>query len=264
MEFNLNLPISLKYDKCKTLRTASATHSGRRKDNEDGYLIREFSDGRVLLVVADGMGGHAGGTRAAAEAIEALRQCEISKDLSMEDLGRVIRKTNERIWQIGEKTPELEGLGTTLTAALVSGSSLFWAHVGDSRLYVLHAGMLQQVTVDQTLVQGLFEEGVITAEEKWSHPLRHMLDQCVGCPECVPEFGKREIFPEDLILLSTDGLHDVLKDTKIQLLLREIQDLEDAARELIRETLKRGGTDNITVVLARADRDVSNQYEESQ
>jgi PPM family protein phosphatase len=234
------------------MQTFAATHAGKRQENEDGYLIRTFRDGRVLLAVADGMGGHAGGTRAAAEAIDALRQCEISEDLPLEDLGRVITKTSRRIRQMGEEFPELEGMGTTLTAALLSGSSLLWAHVGDTRLYVIQRGMLHQVTVDQTLVQGLIEGGVITAEEAWSHPLRHMIDQCVGCPECIPDMGMREINPGDIVLLSSDGLHDVLRDRKIQLLINEADGLKNAARELVRETLIQGGMDNITVVLAHA------------
>jgi PPM family protein phosphatase len=234
------------------MQAFAATHAGGRQENEDGYLIRTLTDERVLLAVADGMGGHAGGTRAAAEAIEALRNCGVSKEYPLEDLGIVIRKTSRKISQIGEKTPELEGMGTTLTTALISGSSLLWAHVGDTRLYMLQRGTLHQVTTDHTLVQGLIEGGVITAEEAWSHPLRHMIDQCVGCPECIPEMGVREIIPGDTVLLTTDGLHDVLGDRKIQLLINEADSLEEAAKALVRETLNRGGTDNITVVLARA------------
>jgi PPM family protein phosphatase len=233
-------------------QTAALTHLGNRQENDDRYLIRTFNDGRLLLAVADGMGGHAGGSRAAAEAIEALSHCGISEDQPLENLGIVIRKTSKKIQQMRLEAPELEGMGTTLTVALLATKLLFWAHVGDSRIYVLQKGRLSRVTVDQTLVQGLIEGGMITPDEAMSHPLRHIIDQCVGCPECIPDLGLREINSGDIVLLTTDGLHDALRDWKIELLVREAHCLEDAARTLVREALHGGGKDNITVVLARA------------
>jgi PPM family protein phosphatase len=147
-------------------------------------------------------------------------------------------------------------MGTTLTAAVLDGPTLSWAHVGDSRLYVLHGDALEQVTVDQTLVQGLVEAGVITPEAARIHPMRHMIDQCVGCPECEPERGSRSIAPGDLLMLCTDGLHDILRVRDILAVLQGRNGtpvtLEDMARALVRAALDRGASDNVTVVLARA------------
>jgi PPM family protein phosphatase len=233
------------------MQTATATHAGQRHSNQDRSLVRSLWNGAMLLAVADGMGGHAGGEEAADRMVEDLGRFAISPERPLDDLGEIIHASGERIRRIGAAMPEFEGMGTTLTAAMVSGSSLHWAHVGDSRLYVLHSGVLHQITVDQTLVQGLIDDGVITAEEARTHPLRHMLDQCVGCPECVPERGEQELHPGDLVLLSTDGLHDTLMQQEISELLREQAGLQATAEALVRKALERGSRDNITVVLAR-------------
>jgi PPM family protein phosphatase len=235
------------------MKTAAATHLGRRRTNQDRHIIRRLRNGGTLLAVADGMGGNAGGEEAASQVVKDLRRCEISKEHPLDDLAAIIQTSCERIRHIGDMRPELEGLGCTLTAVFLLGSTLFWAHVGDSRLYVMHSGTLRQISVDQTLVQGLIENGVITVEKARTHPLRHMLDQCVGCPDCVPERGEQELRPGDLVLLSTDGLHDTLTEQEISELLREQDRLEKAADALVRATQERRGSDNVTVVLARAE-----------
>jgi PPM family protein phosphatase len=238
------------------MQFAAATHVGRRQTNQDRYLIRRMADGATLVAVADGMGGHAGGEEAATRVIDALQAIEPNGSHFPSDLVAAILDAGEAIRRMSEDIPELEGMGTTLTAAVLDGPTLSWTHVGDSRLYVLHGDALEQVTVDQTLVQGLVEAGVITPEAARTHPMRHMIDQCVGCPECEPERGCRSIAPGDLLMLCTDGLHDILRVRDILAVLHGRNGtpltLEDMARALVRAALDRGASDNVTVVLARA------------
>jgi PPM family protein phosphatase len=211
----------------------------------------DLDDRGALLAVADGMGGHAGGEEAARSVIEELRSAPDLRDDPLKGMAQAIRHSGERIMELGAANPELEGLGTTLTAVVLLNGSIFWAHVGDSRLYLFHDGTLAQITVDQTLVQGLIDEGVITAGEAMSHPLRHMLDQCVGCPGCEPELGRREVQAGDTLLLSTDGLHGAMDPKEIGDILLGGGELQEMASELVRKALDRGSGDNITVVLAR-------------
>jgi PPM family protein phosphatase len=233
------------------MRTTASTHIGRRKSNQDRYLVMDLDNRGALLAVADGMGGHAGGEEAASSVIEELRSATDLMDDPLISMAKAIRHSGERIMELGAARPELDGLGSTLTAVVLLDGSIYWAHVGDSRLYLFHDSTLDQITVDQTLVQGLLDEGVITAEEARSHPLRHMLDQCVGCPECEPVLGRMEVQAGDTLLLSTDGLHEAMAPGEIVGILRGAGELQDMASELIRKAFERGSGDNITVVLAR-------------
>ena len=235
------------------IRTAAHTHPGHwRPINEDRFLVRELSAEAVLAAVADGMGGHAGGEIAAQSAVDSLAEFSPRPGADESQLVLAITAANDRVLDEASRRPGLQGMGCTLTVALVEKEKgqLSWGQVGDSRLYLLRAGELRQLTTDQNLAQSLVAAGQLTPAEARESPYRHMLNQCVGCRECVPASGRLPVEAGDLLLLSTDGLHGELSAGKIRDLLTAESDLERLARALVQAALARGGKDNVTVVLA--------------
>ncbi len=232
------------------VKTFSLTHTGlKRKTNEDRYLVKELDDS-ILLAVADGMGGEVAGDYAAEIAIKRLssmRRDGTAGDLRLSEL---VKGADQALQDEIKDKPDLEGMGTTITATLLEDSIAHWVHVGDSRLYIFRGEQLIQITKDQNLAQFLVDEGEITAEEARKHPLRHLLDQCVGCGECKPEIGHFEVKGGDLIILSTDGLHGTVSGETIASFMTGEKDIETKVRSLLKATLDTGGKDNITVVVA--------------
>jgi serine/threonine protein phosphatase PrpC len=233
------------------LNICAQTHIGMvRKKNEDRYIVKEMSNDSVLLMVADGMGGEVAGD-AAAEIMRATLDGIEKKSNDVEkQLICFIEDANRLILNKVKKNSRLLGMGTTVTCAFVGKSVLHWAHVGDSRLYILRGKKLLQVTEDQTMAQFLIDEGKITEEEARNHPASNHLDQCVGCKYCKPETGTLEIERKDLLLLATDGLHGELSAEAITFLLSSPVDIETKAKSLINSANDAGGKDNITIVIA--------------
>lgn len=232
------------------MKAFGLSHPGCREKNEDLNLIQPMEDGSLLLMVADGMGGEIAGEVAARIVKEKMAGLQLRPQDMRQELALAVQKANEAILAKVKENPKYEGMGTTVTAAWLCNGTIEWVHVGDSRLYVLHNGELNQVTVDETMVQFLLDEGEITLEEKQTHPLRYMLDQCVGCESCEPIIGRLQAHPGDIVLLTTDGLHDEMDIETMTLFLNASTDIETKARTLIQSALEAGGEDNITVVIA--------------
>ncbi len=229
------------------METFALTHTGlKKKRNEDRYLVKEFTDGSILLAVADGMGGEAAGDYAAE--IMIARFAGIGDmDLQLSDL---VKEADQIIWDEVDINPDLQGMGTTVTVTHLKDSSAHWAHVGDSRLYMLREQKLIQITKDQNVAQFLVDEGELSVEEARKHPLQNLLDQCVGCGECKPETGKFKINGGDLVILSSDGLHGAVSaETIISFMIGE-KDIAAKVRSLVQAALDTGGKDNITMVVA--------------
>ncbi len=229
----------------------AATHIGLvRKANEDRYLVKKFIDGSLLFAVADGMGGQAAGDQAA----EILRGRLANMPLipvgkEAEALSGLAVETDRILLETGERQKELEGLGTTLLCVFLRDGRAHWVHVGDSRFSILRRGKLLQITQDQNLARYLLEEGEITPEEVPEHYSRNILDQALGNAMEEPETGAELLETHDILLLSTDGFHNlVLPDAIISELQRNIE-LKNRADSLVKLALKRGGTDNITIVM---------------
>jgi serine/threonine protein phosphatase PrpC len=230
------------------LRAGSATDVGRvRSNNQDSLLSAD-----PLYAVADGMGGAAAGEVASATAVEALgngfaRSGTPSPDL----LIQAAQAANRAVWDQAEANPEMRGMGTTLVAiALVDGPQLAIVNIGDSRLYVLHDGDLRQVTFDHNLVAEMVAEGRITAAEAEFHPRRNIMTRALGVePEVPIDLFVEEPVPGDRYVLCSDGLPREVSDDLIAAVLRRIADPREAARELVEEANRRGGNDNITVVV---------------
>lgn len=229
------------------LRYAARSDRGLvRVNNEDSVYA-----GARLLALADGMGGHAAGEVASQLVIAALAHLDDDEpggDL-LSKLDAAVREGNSAIAAHVEADPELDGMGTTLTAILFAGNRLGMVHIGDSRGYMMRDGELTQITKDDTFVQTLVDEGRITAEEAHSHPQRSLIMRALTGHEVEPTLIMREARAGDRYLLCSDGLSDpVSHDTIAEAL--QIADVAESADRLIELALRGGGPDNVTVVVA--------------
>jgi len=233
------------------VQVESMTNLGlQREDNEDRFLVNALGDGRVLLVIADGMGGHAAGEVAAQLAVDSFEGFSPpNADIAVE-LGRRMEEAHNRILKHSQSDIYLRGMGTTLTALFISGASAFWAHVGDTRIYHFRKGSLTQITDDHTFPGRLLRNGEITREQARFHPYGNVLTRCVGCERHQSDSGQFHLSPGDLVLLSSDGLHDLIGDTEIADILSMEIPIRDKLDLMISQCLKAGGRDNITGVLA--------------
>jgi PPM family protein phosphatase len=229
------------------LRYAARSDRGLvRANNEDSVYA-----GARLLALADGMGGHAAGEVASQLVIAALAHLDDDEpggDL-LSKLDTAVRDGNSAIAAHVEADPELEGMGTTLTAILFDGNRLGLVHIGDSRGYLLRDGELAQITKDDTFVQTLVDEGRITAEEAHSHPQRSLIMRALTGHEVEPTLIMREARTGDRYLLCSDGLSDPVSHETIMDAL-QISDVAESADRLIELALRGGGPDNVTVVVA--------------
>lgn len=217
-----------------------------RANNEDSVYA-----GPRLLALADGMGGHAAGEVASQLVIAALAHLDDDEpggDL-LSKLDDAVHQGNSAIAAHVDAEPELEGMGTTLTAILFAGNRLGLVHIGDSRGYLLRDGELTQITKDDTFVQTLVDEGRITAEEAHSHPQRSLIMRALTGHEVEPTLIVREARAGDRYLLCSDGLSDpVSQETILEAL--QIEGVNESADRLIELALRGGGPDNVTVVVA--------------
>ncbi len=240
------------------LRYAARSDVGLvRSNNEDSVYA-----GARLLALADGMGGHAAGEVASQLAIAALADLDDDEpggDL-LGKLDAAVRAGNSAIAAQVELEPELEGMGTTLTAILFAGNRIGLVHIGDSRGYMLRDSELTQITKDDTFVQTLVDEGRITAEEAHSHPQRSLIMRALTGHDVEPTLIMREARAGDRYLLCSDGLSDPVSDETIREAL-QIPDVTDSAERLIELALRGGGPDNVTVVVADV---VENDYGQTQ
>ncbi len=222
---------------------------GRYTNNQDsGYA------GPHLLVIADGMGGHAAGDVASSTAI--ARLVALDDEASgggdaLERLTQALADANQDLRDRVAAEPNLHGMGTTVTALLASGSKLALAHIGDSRGYLLREGRLTQITHDHTFVQTLVDEGRLTEEEARNHPQRNLITRVLtGEREDTPDLSVREAKPGDTYLLCSDGLTGVVSEETLTEVLGERTDVAARAERLIDLALKGGSSDNVTCIVA--------------
>lgn len=232
-----------------SLRFAAGSHKGMiREGNEDsGYA------GPRLLAIADGMGGQAAGEVASSEVISTLVQLDDDVPGSdiLTSLGTAVQRANDQLRVMVEEDPQLEGMGTTLTALLWTGQRLGLVHVGDSRAYLLRDGVLTQITQDHTWVQRLVDEGRITEEEATTHPQRALLMRALGSGEHVePDLSIREVRVGDRYLICSDGLSGVVSHQTLEETLASYQGPQETIQDLIQLALRGGGPDNITCIVA--------------
>lgn len=249
-----------------TLETAGTTAIGGRENNEDAILVRDLAgtpadpgDGgqAVLVAVADGMGGHAGGEVASAMAIDTLVQTVIDTRVTdaAQLLKQAFRKANEAIATAGADGSGAPGMGTTLTAALLLGKYATIASVGDSRAYLVRENRLTQITKDHTVVADQLAVKAITPEQAKTHPQRNILTHALGTrpklESSLPGIFEVALLPGDRLLLCTDGFFDVLESEDYTTALVSA-DPAHAAASLVQLATDRGTTDNVSAVVVAA------------
>jgi PPM family protein phosphatase len=237
-----------------TGKSAAVSHVGKiRANNQDsGYA------GQFLFVVADGMGGHAGGDVASAIAVRRItetdRQYSSPNDAEFA-LRSALLAANSLLAETVFEHGELTGMGTTVSGMLRVDDHVAIAHIGDSRIYLQRNGILKQVTADHTFVQRLVDSGRITPEEAAVHPRRSVLMRVLGDVDASPEIDTTvmKTLPGDRWLICSDGLSSYVAEDKIQAVLASLPDSQEAAERLVKESLDQGAPDNVTVVVVDID-----------
>lgn len=230
-----------------------------RRENQDSFAI---SEGKVpFYMVADGMGGHKGGAVASKEAVTHVSE-HLQKYLTSEQTGAEVEgilyqsviKANEAVFEKSQHIEECNGMGTTLTVAVTmpGEGKICFAHIGDSRAYILDNDGIFQVTKDHSLVQELVKNGEITEEQAQEHPKRNVIIRALGTEENVkPDvFSVDFSFSEDTyLLLCTDGLSNSVDPQEMKKMIQENSNIEKACSQLVETANNRGGQDNITVLI---------------
>jgi PPM family protein phosphatase len=234
----------------------------QRSNNEDSYLYWEPADdlefqrkGR-LAVIADGMGGHDGGQEASRLAVETVRELyeQAFGDDPQEVLLECFASAHKRILFYAEQHLEFHGMGTTCTAIVIRGRQLYFAHVGDSRLYLVRGGQISRLTRDHSYVARLVESGIVRAEDAEKHPQRHILTAALGAGQQVAVDAGRGIALQDGddLILCTDGLWGVVNEEELEhIVSAKTKTPAESCAALVKLARERGGPDNITVQLLR-------------
>jgi PPM family protein phosphatase len=246
------------------IELANRTDVGcERTQNEDNYCYAEPEDdgdmarrGR-LVVVADGMGGHDGGQIASGLAVDAVRESFLTGTAAnpTDALVDAYQAAHKSIKDFAQEHPDVAGMGTTCTSAVLQDGHLVFAQVGDSRLYLIRDAKITRLTHDQSYVQQMIDDGLLTPEDAKTHPSRNILTSALGSDSPVKVDVVDAPIPlqrGDILLLCTDGLHGLLSDE--EMLKTAIENPPtDACRMLVDLAKKRGGFDNITVQIVRID-----------
>ena len=220
----------------------------QRGGNEDALLLEP-----PLYAVADGMGGHRAGEIASRVAVEALL-ADAPRTADSKALGRAVRTANRAVMDAAEKSRTRAGMGTTLTAIMVDGTLLAVAHVGDSRAYLLHEGVLERLTQDHSMVADLVRQGSLTEEDARFHPQRSVITRALGSdPNMAADTFDVRAAVGDRVLLCSDGLSSMLTDDHIAEILRTAPDPQAATHGLVDAANRAGGYDNITVIVVDLD-----------
>jgi protein phosphatase len=241
------------------------THVGRqRQHNEDSFLV---ADEAKLYLVADGMGGHAAGEIASRIAVDSISEFILH---TKEDDGTwphaydehyrrttnrlmaAVRMANTRVLEAMRKDARLRGMGTTVVACMADDRTMSFAHVGDSRAYLIRENQLSRITNDHSWVFEQVQAGMLTEAEAEKHPLRNVITRALGgALQVTPDASEIEIKSGDVYLLCSDGLTGMVPEEEILRIVSENENLEDACQVLIDKANERGGLDNVTAILVK-------------
>ena len=230
----------------RQLQVTSRTDTGLiRPNNQDAVIL-----GGGLMGIADGMGGHNGGETASAGVRDGLLKALSGKKPDKTTLEDAVKSVNLALWNQQEADAALSGMGTTLSVLWPAEEVMLIAHVGDSRVYLMREGTLRQVTKDHSMVADMVRRGLLTEEQAAAHPMRNYITRAVGTePTVQVDILGVERQPGDRWLVCSDGLHGLVEKRELERLMAE-RDMEEAADQMIREALDRGGRDNVSLVLA--------------
>lgn len=237
------------------MKTFSKVDIGRKREvNQDYVFVADKPLGNIpnLLVVADGMGGHKAGDFASRYAVESLKDAlkKGTEDGPEAMIKKAIQFANQKLVEASRQDARLEGMGTTLVAATVIEQTLYFANVGDSRLYLLNNG-IKQLSRDHSFVQEMVRLGGINAEDAKHHPDKNIITRAVGVGEKLEiDFFEYRLQKGDMILMCTDGLSNMVEDEEILRIVKSSRDIVEAVERLIERANENGGQDNIGVILA--------------
>ena len=240
------------YKSTPRTRKGALTSFGSRTDigclrdhNEDSLVVTP-----PLFAVADGMGGHAAGEVASEIAVRVLSELA-PEHPDVEALGRANEEANRAVIEAAREGRGRQGMGTTMTAAMLEGERLVIAQVGDSRAYLLHQGKLQQLTRDHSLMADMIEAGQLTPEEARTHPQRSVITRALGSDAHLhPDIYEINVETGDRLLICSDGLSGMIFDDQIENTLRRVQDPQRCASQLVNEAIAAGGHDNVPGIVA--------------
>lgn len=241
------------------MAAAGGSNIGLRKNNEDSYYIDE---GCGLLAIADGMGGHEHGqlaSRIAVEQFANLTQEKCPETFSLEAMQQLFMQANSAVF---ERQEALQSgiMGTTLTAVVIDGNEMYLGHVGDSRLYLLQEGILQQLTMDHSYYAELIRQG--TEDVHIENRQKNVLLKALGPEQRVEgQYLQQTLKAGDMLLLCTDGLYNSLQPEEMQAVMEQSADLSFAVQKLLKMALTCGASDNLTVILYRHEPEsISNEF----
>lgn len=247
------------YHSTHRTRKGATTQFGSRTDigcvreqNEDSLVVAP-----PLFVVADGMGGHAAGEVASEIAVSTIQE-NAPQHADPEDLGHAVEVANRAIIDAALAGQGREGMGTTCTACMLEGDRLAIAQVGDSRAYLLHQGMLTQLTRDHSLMANMIEAGQITPQEARTHPNRSVITRALGNDiSTTPDLYEINVEAGDRLLVCSDGLTSMVEDDGIAAIMNRQPDPQRCAAALVNEAIAQGGADNVTVIVANVEGNVT-------
>ena len=243
----------------KKVVVAAFTDKGKTREiNEDNFFISEFDDacGNGYCMIADGMGGHNAGEVASEIAVDVIQNIlqkhyhhHLSEGQICDLLKQSMQKANTEIYKKACENPSHTGMGTTAISCLVHHGCLYIAHVGDSRVYRINKSIIRQITIDHSVVEELVNSGTITREEAENHPQKNIITRALG-EEYQPKIDiyVRPLKFDDMILICTDGLTNMLSDKEILAQMTSEEVLQEKIERLVNAANNKGGYDNITVV----------------
>ncbi|MCX7842939.1 MAG: Stp1/IreP family PP2C-type Ser/Thr phosphatase [Clostridia bacterium] len=229
-----------------------------REVNEDSYnVLAGYSNVPVSFIIADGMGGHNSGEIASQTAVNYISNYIMENPSDFCEEGRIsqailqaVRNTNSRVYELSLANQENSGMGTTFILAVVCNKRLYIGHVGDSRVYLLRDGIIEQITTDHSYIEELVRTGSISREEAQNHPKKNLITRALGCGIDVEvDLYTCNIKENDIYLLCTDGLTNLVDENDIKQILESQDDPEEACGKLVELANSRGGDDNVTVIV---------------
>lgn len=239
------------------MKIIASTDVGKvRSSNQDSYAAGEFRDGVVWVVLCDGMGGQSGGNVASSTAVKFISDritTAYRENMNASSIRNLlvasITNANYEIFDLAEANEELQGMGTTVVAAIIRDNTLYVAHAGDSRAYVVSETGMKQVTRDHSVIQNMLENGEISEEEALTHPWKNRITRALGVDiNLRVDYSEEDATDRDMFLFCTDGLTNFVSDEDIFKLLRRDPNA-DLAALLVEEANHNGGGDNITAII---------------
>jgi protein phosphatase len=239
------------------LKAFSITDIGeKRRINQDYVFCEVNAIGNLpnLFIVADGMGGHNAGDYASRFCVEFIteniRNSDIESPIAL--IEEAIKDTNKQLYEKSKQQIDYEGMGTTLVVATIYDNDMYVANIGDSRLYVI-GKEIRQITEDHSLVQAMVKTGELDRDEAKAHPNKNIITRALGTNETVqPDFFEVELAEDDIVLMCSDGLTNMLNDETIEQIIKEnADDPKIAAETLVKQANENGGKDNITVIIVK-------------